>query len=612
MLKKIEHSKYTPIIFFVLWFLFFVLLSFLRDSRLDENIYIGDSVEISNILQRGEWIGNYGIGLHGFLSKLLIGIVFIFTGPSVFVATLSNIVFAILSGVIFYKMLNKYFKLSKVYSLLGVTLLFCNYQFFTYTPSFYRDIPALFFVLLILDSILSKKSKWLTGLFLLLLLDSKEHVFYTMAPAFVIWIGIYSFLLYRNNWIKGFKVFVVDNIKLFLPSLIFLILMFTTSLIPLNIYNANILGLVEGGLESMTSNFDLEVATYNRDVATNVDVAKVMPEFKIPTDASIMGSFFRSFINIVLSYIGKILYPRTFSFLSVPFIVVIPSLWMAYRYFVDCYRKRKGNVLILPILLFVYLAIYVLHASISRYIIPITPVIFLFFLMFLKNLSPKNIYTKKVFLFTLVFIVAGLYFEYSYIAIKIAINILLFSILFLTYFNKKLNKEVLKVISIFLISIFSIGTSLLASYSYGQIRGYILYGYNRESEKIVSLVDKDEKIWINDIYSDRLPFILREENLGKAEWRWSLKSWVPKKKLLIESKDLRTYNFYWSNEESFKENVRENQIQKIVYVKVHKFSEKEKLLLQDRLELLMASDWLRLEKVEDMKNKTIYIFSVNN
>ena len=91
MLKKLLNNKNITIIFFLIWFLIFISLSLLRDSISDENIYLGNSVEIANIIQRGEWIGNYGIGLHGFLNKLLLGIVFIFTGPSVFIATLLNI-----------------------------------------------------------------------------------------------------------------------------------------------------------------------------------------------------------------------------------------------------------------------------------------------------------------------------------------------------------------------------------------------------------------------------------------------------------------------------------------------------------------------------------------
>jgi hypothetical protein len=586
------------------------MLSFLRDSRLDENIYIGDSVEITNILQRGEWIGDYGIGLHGFLNKFLIGIIFVFTGPSVFVATLSNILFAIFSGILFYKMLIKYFKLSKVYSLLGVTLLFCSYQFFIYTPTFYRDIPALFFVLLVIYSILGKKSKWLIGLFLLLLLDSKEHVFYTMAPAFVVWIAINSLPLYKKNWIKALKIFVVDNIKLFLPSLIFLILMFTTSLIPLNIYNANILGLVEGGLESMTSNFDLEVATYNRDVASNVDVAKVMPIFSIPEGASALTNILFTFINVIFLYLGKIFYPRTFSFLSVPFIILVPSLCFAYRYFVNSYKEKEIEKLILPILLFFYISIYILHASISRYILPISPIIFLFFLLFFKDFSLEQKDAKKVLILTLIFALGGLYFEYSYIPIKIFINFLLFSIYLYTYFGWKKNLLYLKYLFILIVSAFSVGTCILASYSYGQIKGYRLYGYNRECEKIVSLTNKGEKIWINDIYWDRLPFILREENLGNPEWRWNLEEWLPKKEFLLKNNNLKTYNFYWNDINSFKEDIEVNGIQKVVYVELKVLNEKENIQLQDHKEILLDAQWLSLQDEIKMKNKIVYIFNV--
>jgi len=610
-LRKIINYKYTATIFFLIWFLFFLTLSVLRDSRLDENIYLGDSIQISNLLKEGVWIGNYGVGLHGFLNKLFVGIVFIFTGPSVFVATLSNILIGIFSGVLFYKILLKHFKFSKTYSLLGVTLLFSSYQFLVYTPTFYRDIPALFFVLLILDSILSKKNKWLTGIFLLLLLDSKEHVFYTIAPAFVIWIGIESFMNNKGKWINWIKEFSSNNLKLFLPSLIFLILMFTTSLIPLNIYNANILGLIDGGLKSMTSNFDLELATYNRDIAVNMDIAKVMPTFPIPIGTSTIATFLLSFINTTLLYTGKVLYPRTFSFLSIPFIVLIPSVWFAYRYFIDCYRKRDKSKLILPILLFVYLLIYVLHASISRYILPISPVIFLFFLMFIKKLSSEYIYTKKVFIFTGIFTIAELYFEYSYVPIKIIINVLLFLTLLLIYFGKILNRNILKLLMIVLISMFFAGTSLLASYTYGQIKGYKLYGYDRECEKIISLVDNKDRIWINDIYWDRLPFVLREENLGNSEWRWNLQDWVPKKDLLKKSSALRTYNFYWSDIDIFKKNVSEDSINKIVFVKLKMVNEKENLLLQDRLKVLLNAKWLDLERKVEMKGKDIYIFNVS-
>lgn len=386
--------------------------------------------------------------------------------------------------------------------------------------------------------------------------------------------------------------------------------MFTTSLIPLNIYNASILGLVEGGLESMTSNFDLEVATYNRDVAANVDVAKVIPIFSIPEGASTLTNTLISFINVILLYVGKIFYPRTFSFLSIPFIILIPSLGFAYRYFVCSYKEKKTEKLILPILLFFYISIYILHASISRYILPISPIIFLFFFLFLKDFSLGQKDAKKILVLTLIFTLGGLYFEYNYVLIKIIIIFFLFSIYLYIYLSAKKNTGYLKYLFVLIVSAFSVGTCILASYSYGQIKGYRLYGYNRECRKIVSLVEKDDKIWINDIFWDRLPFILREEDLGNPEWRWSLKEWLPKKELLLKNNDLKTYNFYWNDINSFKEDLEVNGIQKVVYVELQVLNEKENILLQDRKEILLNAQWLSLQDERRMKDKIVYIFNV--
>lgn len=609
-LTKIVNCRYLTIIFFFGWFLFFLAISFFRDSRLDENIYLADSVQISNLLQNGEWIGNYGVGLHGFLNKLLLGIIFIFTGPSVFIATLTNIILGITSGILFYTILFKHFKFSLIFSLIAVTLLFCSYQFLSYIPTFYRDIGSLFIVLLVVESILSKKSKWITGLFLMLLLDTKEHVFYTIALAIIIWIGIESYINYKEQWYSWILEFIASGLKLFLPSLLFLVLMFTTSIIPLNIYNANILGLIEGGVEQVISNFDLEAATYNRDIAVNKEIARVMPTIFIPEGTSFIISSVLSFFNIVLSYVGKILYPRTFSFLSVPFVILIPSLVSAYQYFKKCIKIRKTNLLILPLSLFVFIAVYIFHASISRYIIPISPVIFLFYLLFLKNLTSKKTSYRKTLILTFLFMLAGLYFEYSYVLIKMVLNLVLFFVMFLIATKNNWNKEVLKYALVLILSMSFAGTSLLASYRYGQIKGFNLYGYNRECEKIVSLVDEKETVWINDIFWDKLPFVLRGENIGDPEWRWNLKEWVPKNELLMKTSDFKTYNFYWYKEEDFFTKINESRISKVIYIKLHKTNEKENLLLQDRLDELQSYNWLSLESSTEMKNKTVYVFDV--
>lgn len=605
ILKLFLHSKYLPILFFVSWFIFFIFLSLFRDARLDENIYLGESTVIADLLKNGQWIGNYGVGLHGFLSKLLVGVIYIFSGPSVFIATLINILFGIGGGIVFYRILKEHFMLSQSYSLLGVTLIFSSYQFVTYMPTFYRDIQALFFVLLIFNSVLSKKSKWWTGIYLLLLLDSKEHVFYTFGPALVIWVVVETFMMYKGNWQKILGITVLSCIQLFLPALIYLILMFTTSLIPLNIYNANILGLIERGTEELVSNFEIEVATYNRDVATNSEIVKTMFLLDIPEDANHFIKTVVSFINTTLKYVGKVFYPRTFSFLSVPFLILIPSLSYLVRSLKVYFKKQDTVKILLPIFLLVYLLVYIFHSSISRYLIPVTPVIILYFLLFLKSVKQRDRFVLKTLFFTTLFVIGGMYFEYSYIWIKIVFSLFILLCLLMMYFTKK---EIIKYVVGISISIFVVGTALLASYRHGQIGSYILYGYNRECEKILSFIQEDEVIWINDIGWDRLPFVLRSENVQDPEWRWKLKRWIPKKGLLIRNNSLRTNNFSWEGESEVLVNSKE--IDRIIYVEVDKELGYGNLLGQGSLKNMIELTWLELEYKIEMNNKRIFVFNV--
>ncbi len=609
--KKSVIKKWFPVVFYILWFLFFVILSLFRDAKLDENIYLGESTVIADLLKQGKWIGNYGVGLHGFISKLLVGTVFIFSGPSVFIATLLNILMGVFSGVVFYRILTKHFRLSIYFSLFGVTLLFCSYQFITYIPTFYRDIGVLLCVLLTIDSVLGKKSKWITGIFLLLVLDSKEHVFYTLAPAFIIWIAIESWQMYKGtSLIKVLKNFIVSGFQLFLPSLIYLILMFTTAVIPLNIYNAKILGLIDEGFKTLIVNFDPAIATINRDIAANPDIAKT-----IPTVTYSQGSpgLFRTAIdsvNLILSYIGKISYPRTFSFLSVPFLIVIPSLSTCVLYFRKWLKKKQYEKLLLPISLFIYLIIYIVHASISRYILPISPLLFVFFVLFLKNINGWSKGYYKLLWITVGFVFLELFFEYSFVWVKIIFSVLILVILFLIFITKNSWRYLLTVGFIVLVSFFTLGTSIIASYQYGQIGSYLKYGYNRECKEIMSLVDKNDNIWINDIGWDRLPFVLRSENVQDPEWKWNLQEWMPKNDMLVIEDSFLTNYFYWEREAGLKGSVDSKKIEKIVYIDLINDFEDESLLMQNRADMVLDFDWLEHEKNVIMKNKKVYVFNV--
>lgn len=607
---KTQLLKYIPIIFFIFWFLLFLALSIFRDSRLDENIYLGETTVISDLLQDGTWIGNYGVGLHGFFTKLIVGVIFIFTNPSIFVATLFNILLGIGSGVIFYKILKINFKLSLIYSLLGVTLLFCNFQLFTYIPTYYRDIGALFFVLLIIESVLSNRNKWLVGVYLLLLLDAKEHVFFTLLPAILLWVVLKTYLSHKNQWKVILKEILFDCLKYLLPSILFLLLMFTTSVIPLNMYDAKILGLIRGGLGRMLSDFEMDAATYNRDILANPDTAKIAPAIELKGEFPGFIQTVITFANVILSYLGKIFYPRTFSFLSIPFIILIPSVSMMFKLLKEWIKGKEFNKLLLSISVIIYLMIYIFHASIGRYLIPILPIIIIFFIFFLRD-SKKNRFYFKTLLVTLIFAVIGLVFEYSYVWLKVCFVFLILLLFFLMFWKKSFNRLRFKIFLVCLLSIFTVGTSVLASYKNGQIGVYLKYGYSRECEEILSFVESDEKIWINDIGWDRLPFVLREDKVQNPEWRWKLKEWVPKKKLLKKETEFVTYNFYWKNVDEFRLRLVEEDVRKVVFIKLND-NVNERFLLQDRLDILLNSKWLELEKSVTMKNKVVYYFNLRN
>jgi hypothetical protein len=166
-------------------------------------------------------------------------------------------------------------------------------------------------------------------------------------------------------------------------------------------------------------------------------------------------------------------------------------------------------------------------------------------------------------------------------------------------------KEVLRVSLILMLSVFSLSTTLLVSYKYGQIGSYLKYGYNRECKEIVNMVDKDDVILINDIGWDRLPFVLRSEDVQDPEFRWELLEFIPKKHLLIKNRDLKTYNLKLINTDNPLEVVDSLHINKVVIIED---------LIDNVLDekVLHSMEDLELELLEqrELINKKVYIYKV--
>lgn len=249
MIRKIKNwfnnkDKITLIILSIT-FLFLIISSMFRFADDDEKLYLHETMMMAEILKKGEWIGNYGVGVHGFLFKLPVALIYLITGPSIFVATLSNIVLAILSGWIFYKILAQNLN-SKFWANIGLLIFITNFGFINWSLTFHREIPVVFTVLLFIKCLLDKKNKFILGFILLLILDAKEYIFFIITPPYILYLIIQN-LNFKYKLFSFLKNTIVDFLKSFIFPLIYLLLMFFTSIIPLNMVNATFLGLNTSG-----------------------------------------------------------------------------------------------------------------------------------------------------------------------------------------------------------------------------------------------------------------------------------------------------------------------------------------------------------------------------
>jgi hypothetical protein len=119
------------------------------------------------------------------------------------------------------------------------------------------------------------------------------------------------------------------------------------------------------------------------------------------------------------------------------------------------------------------------------------------------------------------------------------------------------------------------------------------------------MVDKDDVILINDIGWDRLPFVLRSEDVQDPEFRWELLEFIPKKHLLIKNRDLKTYNLKLINTDNPLEVVDSLHINKVVIIED---------LIDNVLDekVLHSMEDLELELLEqrELINKKVYIYKV--
>ncbi len=633
-------------LYIFLFFAFLVVLSLFRNASGDETIYLRETMIISELLKKGVWIGNYGVGLHGFIFKLPVAFAFIIIGqPSVFLATFFTISISIISLILFNKIVQKFFFKGKY--AFWATVLFSVTLFFINTSlSFNRDIPAIFTVLLFVYLFLKKSNKWLIGLILLLMLDAKEHVFLTVAPLYGLYVvieGISS--LKGSGWKRTLGSIFEHLFAGYYMCLIWLVLMFVTSIIPMNMFWASIFGFTDGKGSWVASQFSTESASSNLMDEEGKEIFKL-------SDSSILGPYMPcenegttekedkvndlenstgetetsnvdcrernlvcmliTFGDTVLSYVGKALYPRTFSFISIPKLIILPALVMSVRLFA-VWWKKKDRRYVLPLILFFNVLMIIFRASHGRYLLCVSPIFMIFFVMIVKD-DLENIKSfRSVLIATTVFVILGLFFESTFLRPKIILETVLLILFWVVWILRKSKKKLgYFVRAIFLTSLASgmLMTALAYSYSIGQISSYIKYGHNRETKQISEAFDSKEIIWINSYGSGDLLSMYRIDLSNEPEWRWDLQDWIPKKKLLKVYSLGNTYTSYISDMDSFMEGIESNNIEKVALIV--SALEEDYFEGEEYLTTFFVQDWLEYERKVDLKNKVMYIFNVED
>lgn len=620
ILKRIDTNKLATIVI-VLVFLLLTILSFTRNSIKDENLYLRETVVMSEVLKDGQWFGNHGVGVHGFIFKLPIALIFMVTGPNVLIPTLFTLILSLLSAFLFFKILREHFEFNG-WALAGLLLFIMGFEFVRTTPTYLRDIPALFTVLLFIYYALKKKNNWIIGLILLLMMEAKEHVFYMIGLGYGVWIMLDGYRMY-DRWLHRIQYVFVEGFKAFFPSLAYLVLMFTTGLIPVNMFNASILGLIETGTTWAKKNFNVNVATANlvADEASR-EIVQISTEgiqarlASSPAPKLVLWQpleYVIDFINSILRYIGKISYPRSFSFISIPKIVILPALVTSFIFLRRWWGEWDKNRLkiMLVMILWSYLFIYIFRSSHGRYLLSITPVVTLFFVIFLRDILYNSKVTKWILIITALYILLGLYFELTFVFAKTIINIVLFGLLILImYLHNRKSKLVDLVSLIFVVSlgVVTTGTALVFSYSQGQLSEYLKWGANHQVERVVREFDSKDTIILNPIGWDQLPNAYRYDMSLEPEWKWGLNPSLPKKEILVTPPKPNTYVAYFGTISAMYRFSVENEVDRIGIVKSN--IPDTTFLMEKHIPAMIKHRMFELEKIVEIKNASLYIFKV--
>jgi len=617
---KLDKQSKTALFIILGYTVLLSVLAYFRFAIYDEKLYLHETAMMAEILKNGEWIGRYGVGVHGFLFKLPVALVYLITGPSIYVATFFHIILSALTSWAFYHFAKRIFK-NKPTPIIALVLLLTNFAFLSWSTTFHREIPVLFTTMLFIYVFTKKDFKYkilISSILLMLVLDAKEYVFFILLPAVLVYLFLLEYLK-KRHFLKSVLETSKKFVLLLIPAILYLYLMFYTNLLPINMFNASLLGFTEDNF-SYQIRHTLPTATLS-DMSTTENNNILYSYNKGFSERDSFGIIqpIISVITLPLSYIEKFFYISNFSLQSIPVILLIPSFLTSIFLFIKWKSSRK-ELLFLNLFYWSFLLVYTIRTSHERYILPLIPIYILFLLMFFvqtKKKSKKFEPYLKVSLLLMLISTAFTLFYQSFSNQKELFNIfisIVFTILFLLYFYLIRKRELL-----YKLIIISIVTGSLFIISYAQLTKNQLYlsrtwGINGEADKIAELLDPEDVIFVDSKSGSISEFtalinFYRATNYPEIEWNWKLDKTKRKRDLEENEPNQDFFSKLDSNDlEDFREQINNKEINKIVLLE--STIEDYSFPLEEHIEELLFENWLELEIKKELKNKILYIFTI--
>ncbi|NCC49948.1 MAG: hypothetical protein EOM20_01905 [Spartobacteria bacterium] len=582
-----------------------VALSFFRATMPDETRYMRDAMVMAECLRAGQWFGGESVGEHGFLFKLPVALLYLVSGPSVWVATLFNVALCLLACYLAWRWFRRMLG-EDAWAFWSVWMLVFNFQFLRLLPSFNRDIPLLIAALLFYAALIGRRGDWTLGICLLLVLEAKESSFYIFAVAMGIW-------LLMNEWDRKHPLTMLlrlaeRGMKIYVPGLAWLTLMLTTNLIPINMWNASILGLISSGMNYMGNHFSLAYATDPIWEGANAI------DFSLPTDAlgppSGLQAWAEKIARVIAAYSCKLFYPNIFSFTGIPKLMALPAIIMSVDVFRRWRRYGEKFAPALCLIFWAYLVTVFLRKTHARYLFPVAPLFIFFFVAFLRDGLTHKRLPWIVLPFTVLAELIGCYFDPNLKKLVMALFLLALMGGAAVAVRRHHPRSYLWRMAVPC----ALGL-LLAAYflqfairhPLGQIRNYLAFGRNRECEEVMRIFGPYRQLWLNDIGWGDLPYVYRREPRATVEWHWRLKDSIPKK-YLINTHTNSTHSFAWKDRNDFRKKMREQQVRWVGFtvstLPTHP------LPLQNELPYLAQEEWLSYKGTCHLRNKAVHLFAV--